>query len=227
MTEKNRTKSTLHWTRYSGLALVGVSALTGCGEFGRDKASEAEIAQEQEDTRVATVQEAATVTNWLFREDFNTLKVTRNLPGSPFTSHNWYSQEDTNFNGEVQRYRTYLYNDALTTPGANGIVCNGSTTDKTHCTANNWTLRIREDQGAGDSVDGDVNGAGGDNRVLQIRAIRDTSTGTIYSARLSTKRFQEFVPTPSKGIKVEIRMKYQTASISGGFWPAFWMLGSR
>lgn len=130
----------------------------------------------------------AQVSAWLFQEDFKDLKITRKKPAAPYTAYRWYSREDTNVNGELQKYRSYLFNDAQTTTGADAVVCKGASTDKDHCASDLWTMRVVDDDSASDK------------KALQLRAIRDKATGIIYSGRIETKRFAEFKPSATKGI---------------------------
>lgn len=130
----------------------------------------------------------------------------------------WYiAQPETAPNGEAQVYEDWLADDERTTAEARGRVCAAQATDDAPCRPDDWTLRIEPDPAADDGF------------ALRLRAIR--RDGTIYSARLNTKGFQEVFPTAGSGVRVSARIKLPVGLVEEGnttaAWPAFWALGNR
>jgi len=199
----------LKHTRFLLVSALGAAAL-GCQDDGRVKVDRGDIELERGST--ATLQEAITVTGTLWEEKFQALRATNTMPASgPYTNHDWYIEQHFRPNNEIQDYEDFLCNNSETTSGSTGTIDDAKN-----------TICI-----VADSSDGSTSGSAddGDDKSLRIRAIRPTAgSGPIYSGRMISKRFHEFVPTASQGIKITARLKFP--SHGGGGWPAFWMLGA-
>src|SRR5579859_3981680 len=163
-----------HWPRRAALLLIGAAATACSKPDSGPKTSQAAVDQERtEESSIGTVSQKTAVTTWLWTEDFNTFKATRNTPASPYTSHNWYIQQHTNFNAEVQQYEDYLYNNSDTTVNAVGVTCNGASNTDTSCMSDSWVYKI--DSGVAGAAEGagvGDQGMPGDGKVLVMRTFR-------------------------------------------------------